>query len=868
MSVVVDTNLPALPPDPTTIVNQSIGKRKRSPEVAHQVINDDVLRDDAEKREKEKESFDNLLLDVLKLLVPVDTDPSILNCPITSCVHEDRASKRPKLVSPEAAPLNTPPSITSLVAAHAYQSIEEFYKDVTTAIASASLAAGDSREPQTLVFQQELSKALRLIVDQDSKLLVRPTEEVSPAIKDEESKASGTSPETEAPREVALTIFGGTNNSTVGARELFSSLRHSRGSQTQPTARSSTLPNFISLTEVKPAQSVKTKESGSKPPAFGQVFTPARHLKPLELPKQSSQTTTRGQSVSWYNHSTQMAPPIRLSNRDSYYDQTLRTGRWLSYNASPDPSELTSADEKRMQRDRALSTGEANAELTEEEQESIRLSQAKRQQAKNDALFKSAYSNFAPSYDNENAVVPLQLKSRVWWSKFGQDRYQKFKEALDSADSRDINGALNDIDEDQLFKDAVDSFQEDLKPPVELQSKSYLESNKDLANREVDEILDDITDLLRTLNSYQRNRNLSLATQTQTSAGQNKGLTELSGDPSNPSTAEIDLYEMLKNQLSILISTLPPYAVAKLDGEQLSNLNITTKIRVEAPNYPGQMPNADSARPAQAMNVVPNSVARPQSGVSSKSNGYPQAAATPHNRGTYGTTHPTPLTNYAIASRPPASHIHYPTQQAPLTRNYPHYPPQTPTTQGIQYANGNRQFPTQNGYPNYPQQYNPPATSPNVARPNQYLQRPTQPLYQQRAQASQVYSNYGMPTTNRAGSPQNPAASYLGPTQRMSYPGGAAATSPQRANAAAMSSNNGNNAITSILSRMTPEEQVELMRRQRVHMAQNSTRIQPDSSGTPQTQVAGGMPQTNGAPATPTPAPAPQQNGEGITQEG
>merc|ERR1712169_10386 len=44
---------------------------------------------------------------------------------------------------------------------------------------------------------------------------------------------------------------------------------------------------------------------------------------------------------------------------------------------------------------------------------------------------------------------------------------------------------------------------------------------------------------------------------------------------------------MLRDQLKILISSLPPFAVAKLDGDQLEELNISTKLLVEPPDYQG-----------------------------------------------------------------------------------------------------------------------------------------------------------------------------------------------------------------------------------------------------------------------------------------
>ena len=860
MAVVIDANS-QIPSSDTSTINQTIGKRKRSLDGVKLAVNG-TERDNAETQQaKRKDVFDNILTDVLELLTPLDTNPSILNCPIITCVDQNRASKRPKL-STEVAPLNESTSITSLVTSHAYQNVEEFGKDVATAIASVTSTVENSRDLQTAAFEQEMSSLLRLIVDQNSSMKWPVERRASaPTVKDEDTRISDSLLDLSAQPDVALVVHGTANSSNMPPKDLFSSLRHSKGSQTLPDPRNSAIPNFLSLAEVRPSHSIKTKESGEAPPSIGQLFAPPpRLLKPLEVPTQSSQTTTRGQSVSWYNHTALLAPPVRASNRESYYNQPLRSGKWLSYNASTAASQAPSAGEKRKQRDRALSTGEPYAELTEEEQESARVLRETQQQAKNDALFKSAYSSFAPSYDNENAVVPLQLKSRVWWHKFGQDKYRKLNgyqeaEGMDYINQEGYHELNNETDENQLFKEAVDSFEEDHnESPLGLRPKKYLESEADLADKEVDEILCDITDLLGTLNSYNRNRNLSLATQTQTSAGQNKALTELSGDPANPSAAEIELAQMLENQLSILIASLPPYAVAKLDGEQLAELNVSSKIQIEGPNYPGQMPDPDLTKQAPAVTANASSAARPQSSMSARPH---LPTAMPQTRGTYTPTHATPATTYSQVGRPPTSQFNYTTQQGPLNRNYPQYPPQTPTAHGGQFANGSRQFPTPNGFTTYPHQYSPPVASPNAARAGQYIQRPSQPGYQQRAQAqaSQTYSTYGMPAA-RAGSPPNPPPAYLGATQRISHPAVPTPTAAQRLNAQAVSQN----AISELINRMTPEEkQMTILRHQQMQMAQ--MRNSGSGTGTPQLQAPPA--QTNG-----TPTPTVQQNGEGVKQDG
>jgi hypothetical protein len=118
------------------------------------------------------------------------------------------------------------------------------------------------------------------------------------------------------------------------------------------------------------------------------------------------------------------------------------------------------------------------------------------------------------------------------------------------------------------------------------------------APEDVDDVLADISELLETLHSYQQIRSLD----SRAALGVSK-----------PSSAEFDSYELLRSQLAILIATLPPFAVAKLDGDKLEKLNVGTKIIVDTVDYRGTaQPDEYTLSRYRAAQSANTPAARPQ----------------------------------------------------------------------------------------------------------------------------------------------------------------------------------------------------------------------------------------------------------------
>jgi len=285
------------------------------------------------------------------------------------------------------------------------------------------------------------------------------------------------------------------------------------------------------------------------------------------------------------------------------------------------PKDQTSPTAKQKSRQRALSMGEAQQPPSEAILVAV-------QHAKEDAMFRSAYSSFAPTRDDSLAIVPEETKNMVWWQKVGEKRFQEtfpIDPALLDAEQTnelEVNGTT---DEDEGFKNAVENFvplEEDVFPGTE---------EKTDEEKDTDEVLKEISELLETLASYQRIRNLSLTTNPRTPIVQNSSLATLAGSPSTPSTEEVDVYQILKSQLTLLISQLPPYAVAKLNGDQMDELNISRTILFDTRAYKGVLEEDQLSRLARAPAVAvatPATLPRAASG----SHAHYPASSTQYNR--------------------------------------------------------------------------------------------------------------------------------------------------------------------------------------------------------------------------------------------
>ncbi|KAF2835898.1 hypothetical protein M501DRAFT_1034190 [Patellaria atrata CBS 101060] len=711
-------------------------KRKRSPSSAQALPNGDHVEEETQILPDPKLPS-RLLEDIGTVLRNIDTSPSILERPLRTSrgrsPSREPSSKKTKLSETD------PRSIISKLLTGAYFSLEDLTKDVEEA-SSAVLASVQEKEnmPNGIAH-----KSVEYTTDKSLLAKVLAFKKVTAEIvaREEQRKRFKTqnNPETKAGMDgVAkveingivnglskISVLDGSGNGRAvltlyanaqGPKQLFSSLQRPQSVRKRTSSSSestldssikvvlplddSTFPNMICSSTILPFQDSAQTKDQKKIPTLGELFPPPPGLAPLHPPRPAKQSSTRGSTIIW--GATESNPKSNRKSVSTYSTQKLTVGQSLGYSGVDIPQEPTSPAAKRKQRDRALSTGEVHPPPSEAAIASL-------QQAKTDALFRSVYSSFAPCRDNSVAVVPEETKNRMWWHKIGHKKFQE-PWTVDPAllEPEEANNGMpnaDPVDEVEAFEEAVNNFV----PEDDIAAQEYERFTRE---KEVHEILQEISEMLETLSSFQRIRNASLASNIRNQTTQSSS-TSLMGSPTTPSSAELDHYNLLKSQLSLMISMLPPYAVAKLNGDQLADLNISRNIVIETNNYEGMMEEDQASRNAKtvALNapVSGSSTARTVSGNPAPPAHYPNASPA------FTRPIPTPLSRQGPQS-------YYPQQQPPSRSPAVNYsrPPTGASTYQSQPA-----FPPQRqGYGQPP--YNQPAPRPqyNPPNPQQFYQRP------------------------------------------------------------------------------------------------------------------------------------------------
>lgn len=285
---------------------------------------------------------------------------------------------------------------------------------------------------------------------------------------------------------------------------------------------------------------------------FADVFGPNRNTKPLEVPR--GRTALRSNSLTFNAEAFQERnSPL---NRQDFRHQHLTTPVWIDYSKG---HSLDEQDISRKYRDKGVAPSDFRAALVANDH---RMNESN---DNNIALYKQAFSSFAPVTDTSLSLVHDQDQNRSWWRKHGTKNIRTiFKPAYADPDQSAMSLPVETELVDNDFEDVLtyDPSADDDEPPERPEVDT------------IDEVLEEISHLLETVHSYQSIRSLE---------------TRQTADPSKPSNAEFDSYELLRSQLAILIASVPPFIVAKLDGDKLSDLNISTAVRVDSVDYRGTM---------------------------------------------------------------------------------------------------------------------------------------------------------------------------------------------------------------------------------------------------------------------------------------
>ncbi|KAK4556316.1 hypothetical protein LTR86_006460 [Recurvomyces mirabilis] len=533
--------------------------------------------------------------DILELLQQHDTTPSFLDHNLGLVTSgSERSPKKARLS--DAGKQNT---IASKLSAGIYDSLSGLKLDATgvTQDVESTLRAktqdGENKEGARLpvedLKQIQRAKALEQlitdVVDKDLQhgAMAGIKKEASIMVNGHVSPAPGAG----GRAGTVLTLFG----NAPTPKQLFSSMQNGSHQdhmvKTELPVEEMSLPNGLTATKIAPVPA----DDGRQGPTFEDSFAPPYSLATLNPPKVTKRSSTRDNATLYW----EFKDAHRASRKGGYTVQAMTTGDWLGYGGLGTADSETTR-QKRKQRDRALSGGAESAK----EMPSL-LSPSEQQAREEEALFRRAYSSFAPSHDNSRSVVPAETRSMLSWHKFGAQRYREtfaIDPALldegDAANGQAESSLVSAETEDADFGKVIDELEEldvDTADVQQVTSKS-----------DVEHVLLEISELLETLASHQRIRNATLAISTSSSRTPISPAPVLAsriGKPDEPADDELAVYHSLRRELAYLVLKLPPYAVAKLDGDQLSELGISTVIPIKTKNVRGTMEEDQVARLAK-----------------------------------------------------------------------------------------------------------------------------------------------------------------------------------------------------------------------------------------------------------------------------
>ncbi|KAK2873826.1 hypothetical protein FQN49_002030 [Arthroderma sp. PD_2] len=629
-----------------------------------------------------EDTFPGTLKDLFLVLSKHDSDLGILRRPLTHLSAGEPDNKRVKRSKPAAEPQ----TIQSRVDKAHYQTLKPFIHDIEQSISSfaAESQRHDSKTRRTVAASpSESSTQVNHFRKELNRLILKLPSQAPP------SNVTSKPPKTEEESEILATSSRNDRlalalvDNTPHGRQIFSSLQLSDSSINETA-----LPKGIVVTKVVPFNPSHLEESRNRIRSIGEVFSPRSNVSPLERPPKRPAESTPS-VLKWLDPLDIVSSLSNtLPGRKGYSSISLPSGSWLNYgyeNPSGSGNHLQGSKQGNGEKER----------FSKED----------------NSLFQSLYSSFAPSFDSSGAVAPRAAKYQAWWEKLGANRVNVLfgseqSEGQASKDHPILDQVLDPqlLDEEAL-SEAVESFKPDTYVDKATESEEPESVNKKPED-DLGELLSDITDLLHTLNSYRQLRNLS-----QTSP--DKVTDQSNGAPANrdltttPSDVEYGIYETLKSSLSTLVASLPPYAVSKLTGEQLAELNLSRKILLDSADYPGTLEDDDFTKQRKQAAQAQQNMANSRNSVSTAPQTRPPTYQTPSASAPY--------------------------QRQPGTRGK-HIPANYQSPQG--YAG--RQPPTPHYQPtNSPQPY------PQHPQPGQ-RQGYMQPQYQQPAGASPSYSRSGM----------------------------------------------------------------------------------------------------------------------------
>ncbi|KAK9422256.1 hypothetical protein SUNI508_04935 [Seiridium unicorne] len=680
-------------------------KRKREPSIngaAHDVKAQPTTNGDSHPPKDNQD----VIRDYLFVLEGYDATPSILKRPLPELEPSDEPDAKRKKAEDDSTQL----SVADKAAKGEYVDLDAVVSDIKASV-KGQLAQLRDIDADKATKETDIAIAKTIAFDQKARELFR-RETSYPAMTQNasilRSLDSSNDLQSNASGNMVLRVFG----EAPRPRHLYSSLQQPVATEDNPRGaiqplREVNLPNGIKTAKAVPFSFPSAVEKDKKSKTLGELFPAPRSLPSLQPPK-APKSTTKGVQVGWHRPELTEKSKYRSG---SYFGQSISTGRWLDYSNAAPPSQIMT-----KQRERAMSLAGIG-----------KHSPSHPESGEMDALFRGAFSSFAPSKDDSAAMVSSGLISQtMWWQKYGKrsfDRLVDIDSAEESADEQ-INTEDEVTLDDTLLQEAIENWDTNIDPSLE----EMCNPKKSKEEQDVDDILQDVSDMVQTLVSFQKNRNLTLpsaANQSRYAADPANSDMLNNGIPAQPSEEETATYDALKAQLALVVKMLPPYAVARLNSDKLEELNISTKIEVRTDEYQGLMEEDEAAARARAAQQASPAPRPATHRSSSSSNSLPFA-------GQYGTTPrpPVPTPGYYGAqtpARPAASVPRPPPSMPPYSQQRP------PSNAGYRPTNG------YGGGTNFAQ--NLARAQQSFAQPNSYAATPPQsrPSYQ----PSPSYHNMG-----------------------------------------------------------------------------------------------------------------------------
>ncbi|ETS75435.1 hypothetical protein PFICI_12379 [Pestalotiopsis fici W106-1] len=678
-------------------------KRKREPSI-NGIAHDVQLQSTANGDSQSHEFQQALIRDYLVVLEPFDATPSLLKRPLPDPEDSDEPSaKRNK-----SEDGSTQPSVTDKAAKGEYADLSAVMLDIKASVKD-QLDQLRNLDADKVTKDTDIALAKTIAFDRKARELFRreisyPSTTQNPSILREFDPSSDL--QSNATGNVVMRIFG----EAPRPRHLYTSLQQPVKTPDNPLGavqplRESNLPIGVKTAKAVPFSFPSAVEKDKRSKTLGELFPAPRSLPTLQPPK-APKSTTKGVQVGWHRPELTEKSKYRTG---SYSGQSISTGRWLDYSNAAPPSQILT-----KQRERAMSLAGIGKQPPSHPESS-----------EMDALFRGAFSSFAPSKDDSAAMVSSGLISQtMWWQKYGKRSFDRLieNESGEETGEDETNGSPHVELDEKLLQEAIENWDTNIDPSLE----EMCNPKKSKEEQDVDDILQDVSDMIQTLVSFQKIRNLTLPS----AANQSRYATDPTsndmlnnGTPAQPSEDETATYDALKAQLALIVATLPPYAVARLNSDKLEELSISTRLEVRTDEYQGTMEEDEAAARARAAQQ-PSPAPRPAVHRSSSSTNNATYG------GSYGST-PRPAVPspayYGTQTpiRPPANVARPPPNMPPYTQQRP------PSNAGYRPTNGygaNTNYAQNMG--RTPQSFPPPPNSFAATPPPNRTQYQPSPQYQ------------------------------------------------------------------------------------------------------------------------------------------